>query len=134
VRGCINTGLFSFASFALGLSMDMRLKSLFLFEGDFCATDGANSASSSGMEEVSDQRDPLGGTQSLSWSRSREGKAWWRLSALAAPLSAPLLVTTAGTVQLESGVKYADEVGDAGPDDSVKSDSGNEVEREWGSC
>jgi hypothetical protein len=41
---------------------------------------------------------------------------------------------TVGTVQLESGVMYADEVGDAGPDEAVNSDSGKEVERVCGSC
>ena len=37
-----------------------------------------------------------------------------------------------GTGHGESVFVYADKLGDTGPDDAVKSDSGKEAERTWG--
>jgi hypothetical protein len=59
VRGWIKTGLFSLASLPLGLRREMRLSSLFLFEGDFGVSEDGRYASSSWVEEASDHRDSL---------------------------------------------------------------------------
>jgi hypothetical protein len=69
VRGWINTGLFSLASLPLGLRREMRLSSLFLFEGDFGVSEDGEYPSSSWLEEASDHRDSfVFGTPSFPWS------------------------------------------------------------------
>ena len=69
VRGWINTGLFSLASLPLGLRREMRLSSLFRFEGDFGVSEDGEYPSSSWLEEASDHRDSfVFGTPSFPWS------------------------------------------------------------------
>lgn len=140
----------SLASFPLGLSRDMRLNSLLLFEGVLgvllLSTVGEVGSSSSGIDDPSDQRDSHGGTQSVFWSRAGEGKLCNPDSAAVGKTfvsvsASPFVVMTAGMCHADSGVvRYADELGDVGPDENVVvvgdgtvySDSPREVEREWG--
>lgn len=126
----------------------MRLKSRLLFEGVLglllLSNIGEAGSSSSGVEDPTDQRDPHGGTQSVFWSRAWEGKLWnldsVAVSMASASVSAsPFVAITAGTCHTDSGVvRYADELGEVGPDENVVvvgdgtvySDSPKEVERE----
>ena len=91
VRDCIDMRLFSFASRALGLSIDMRLKSRLRFEDVFGdASYWWRASSSSGLEEASDQRDSQGaGTVSLSC----EGKGYGCSSGCTSSSEPPVVVT-----------------------------------------